>query len=99
MRHTTLPVLLLAAAANAQAPTFAPPVRLMAGDAMLGQGRLYPSPVYHDTNGDGLADLVVGDLRGHLTVAVREKGAAVPSFAKETKVLGADGAIVDLQNW
>lgn len=82
----------------AKSPTFAPPVRLLAGEAMLGQGRLFPSPVYHDLDGDRLADLVVGDLRGHLTVAKRAPGAA-PVFGKEEKVLGADGKILDLQNW
>jgi hypothetical protein len=91
-------ILLTAATAVAQETSFAPPVRLRAGEAFLGQGRLYPSPVYHDLDGDRLADLVVGDLRGHLTVARRVAG-ATPTFAKEDKVLGADGKIVDLQNW
>ena len=99
MRPAVLPLLLLAtASAMAQSPTFAPPARLKAGDKFLGEGRLFPSPVYHDLNGDKLADIVVGDLRGHLTVAHRAAGAA-PTFAGEEKVMGADGKIVDLQNW
>jgi hypothetical protein len=95
MRLHVLSMLVCAAAAAAQSPQWAPPIRLMAGDQFLGGGRLYPSPVWHDLDGDGTADLVVGDLRGHLTVAKRNgKG-----YAKEEKVLGADGKIVDLKNW
>jgi len=99
-----IPLTLLAAStAGAQTrsvePTFAPPVRLMAGDKFLGEDRLFPSPVYHDLNNDGRADIVVGDLRGHLTVAQRAADADSARFAAEEKVLGADGEIVDLQNW
>lgn len=96
---TTLPLLLFAAAsAVAQSSTFAAPVRLKAGDTFLGQGRLFPSPVYHDLDDDGRADIVVGDLPGRLTVAYRTAAAAA-TFGKEAKVLGADGKQVDLQNW
>ncbi len=105
MRLAILTVSLLPIAnAIAQLPTFAPPVRLQAGDAFLGhedpggRERLYPSPVYHDLNRDGLADLVIGDLLGHLTVAHRVPGSP-PTFAKEQHVLGADGKILDLGNW
>jgi len=99
MRLAVLPLLLLATAtAVAQSPTFAPPVRLKAGDKFLGEGRWFPSPVYHDLNGDKLADIVVGDLPGHLTVAHRVAGASA-TFAAEENVLGADGKIVDLHNW
>jgi hypothetical protein len=106
MRPTALPLLVLVTAtAVAQAPQFAPPVRLKAGDTFLGnkdaegkRDRLFPSPVWHDLDGDGLADLVIGDLRGHLTVAHRQAG-PTPAFAVEEKVLGADGKILDLGNW
>ena len=102
--RTALPLLVLAtAAAVAQSPTvpsprFAPPVRVRAGDTMLGEGRLFPSPVFHDVNGDGRLDIVVGDLRGRLTVALRTAD-AVPTYEKDVPVLGADGKPVDLQNW
>ena len=99
MRLAVLPLLVLAtAAAVAQSPTFAEPVRLKAGDKFLGMDRLYPSPVYHDMNGDGRADIVVGDLFGHLTVAHRTAD-AVPTFGTESQVMGDDGKILDLQNW
>jgi hypothetical protein len=100
MRLAVLPLLVLAtAAALAQSPTFAAPVRLKAGDKLLGENRLYPSPVYHDLNGDGCADLVVGDLQGHLTVAHGVPGASTATFGAEAKVLGADGQLLDFENW
>ncbi|MFY9342323.1 MAG: hypothetical protein WAT39_07530 [Planctomycetota bacterium] len=100
MRVPVLTMLVCAAAtAVAQSPSFASPVRLQAGDKLLGEGRLFPSPVYHDLNGDGTADLVVGDLPGRLTVAYGVRGAASPTFGPEEHVKGADGKQVDLQNW
>jgi len=95
-------MLVVAAPLTAQqptAPTFAPPVKLMAGGKGLGENRLFPSPVLHDMNGDGLADLVIGDLRGRLTVALRQPGAGAPKFAAETKVMANDGSELDFANW
>ena len=86
-------------AQTATAPTFAPPVRVQADGKDLGTSRLYPSPVLHDTNGDGLADLLIGDLRGRITVALRLPGAGLPRFAKETKLLAKDGDELDFANW
>jgi len=80
-------------------PTFAPPVRLMAGDEFLGGDRLFPSPVYHDVNGDGLLDIVVGDLWGRLTVALRRKGADPRAYEAETELMAADGKRLDFHNW
>ena len=86
----------LAAAAVAQAPEFAEPVRLRAGDSFLGENRLFPSPVSRDMNGDGRADVVVGDLLGRITVALRN---ADGTFAAETKLKAADGTELDFHNW
>jgi hypothetical protein len=80
-------------------PSFAAPVRLKAGDAFLGEDRLFPSPVFHDVNGDGLLDIVVGDLPGRLTVALREKGTDARAFAAETQVMASDGKRIDFHNW
>ena len=84
---------------NAPAPTFAPPVRLMAGEEFLGTARLYPSPVFHDVKGDGLLDVVVGDLPGRLTVALQKKSGSARTFAAETAMNGADGKRIDFHNW
>ena len=85
--------------AQAPAAPFAPPVRVRAGDALLGEGRLYPSPVFHDVNGDGLLDIVVGDLPGRLTVALRLPGEGPPAYGAEKPLKGADGNDLKFHNW
>ncbi|MHC4933242.1 MAG: hypothetical protein ACYTGV_13745 [Planctomycetota bacterium] len=105
MRHARIPLLALTAIAflvvsqgiadeidNAQ---FAAPKRIQAGEAFLGEGRLYPSPVLHDVDGDGKSDIVVGDLFGKVTVALRASGA----FAAETPLLDRDGKPLKFHNW
>lgn len=86
-------------AAPSKAPKFAAPIRLKAGDAFMGEKRLYPSPVFHDLNGDGLLDVVIGDLPGKLTVATRVAGSGAPRFSAETKIKGRDGKDLDFSNW
>lgn len=98
MRPVAVSLVLLASGAVAQTVSWAPPVRLLAGQKMLGQGRLFPSPVYQDLDRDGRLDIVVGDLLGVMTVACRGQDDAI-TFGDETKVLGADGAPVNLHNW
>lgn len=91
---------LFSALCAAQAPTegFAPPVRLKAGEKWLGDKRLYPSPVFHDVNSDGHLDIVVGDLPGNLTYALRKPGAAM-EFEAEKKLLAASGGELKFNNW
>lgn len=81
------------------APRFAAPVRLQAGPKFLGERRAYPSPTLHDVDGDGALDVVIGDLPGRITYALREKGDGVPRFGAERKLLGADGKQLDFHNW
>ncbi|MCK5942600.1 MAG: VCBS repeat-containing protein [Planctomycetes bacterium] len=82
--------------ATAQGTKFAPPVMLKAGAEVCGKGRMYPSPVAYDLDRDGRFDIVVGDLRGHLTFALqREDG----SFGPEQKLKDAAGKILDFGNW
>jgi hypothetical protein len=89
----------MAAQGEVKAPRFAAPVRLQAGAKLLGASRLFPSPVFHDMNGDGLPDIVVGDLFGHLTVALRLPGDGPPRYGEESKVMAADGQPLNFANW
>ncbi|GAB4150698.1 MAG: hypothetical protein Fur0037_19310 [Planctomycetota bacterium] len=86
----------IAGTASAQA-RFAEPVRLMAGEKFLGHGRLYPSPVFWDVDGDGRLDVVVGDLPGRLTFALR-RGEGL-DFEPERKLTDAKGKQIDFHNW
>ena len=113
MNATRLQLLVLAMAACAvllsvqgladetgQSIKFATPVRIKAGSAFLGEGRYYPSPVLHDTNGDKRADLVIGDLFGKVTVAHRVEGAKSPfAYGAEQPLLDRDGQMLKFQNW
>ena len=90
---------LSASAAAQSADSFAPPVRLKAGEKFMGAGHLYPSPVFHDVNGDGALDVVVGDLRGILTVALRKPGAGPMAFGAETRLKDLGGEDLKFQNW
>ena len=74
----------------------AAPVLLSAGDKVAGKGRLYPSPVSYDLVRDGLRDLVIGDLWGHLTVAPQRRDG---TFAAEQKVKDVEGKVLDFGNW
>jgi hypothetical protein len=77
---------------------FAEPKRVLAGEAFLGEGRLYPSPVLHDVDGDGMKDIVVGDLLGAVTFAPRIAGRTV-AFGAEKPFPGRDGKPLKFHNW
>lgn len=82
--------------ATAQGAQFARPVMIQAGKKVCGKGRLYPSPAAYDIDRDGKLDIVVGDLRGHLTFA-SQTGAG--TFATEQKLKDAHGKVLDFGNW
>ena len=52
--------------------TFAEPIQVIAGDEAI--GGLYPSPTLFDIDGDGAAELVIGDLFGNIQYAERLSG-------------------------
>lgn len=94
---------LLCSPVTAQGPVdsakFAQPRRIKAGDAFLGEGRLYPSPVLHDVDGDGLPDIVIGDLFGRVTCAPRTPGQTIVTFGAEMKLKDRDGEQLKFHNW
>ena len=74
---------------------FLSPKRIQAGKVFLGEGRLYPSPVFHDVDGDKQPDLVVADLFGRVTFARRADAA----FVAEQPLKGKDGKALKFSNW
>ena len=79
--------------------SFAEPVRLMAGNAPMGSGRKYPSPAFYDLDGDGVAELILGDLRGSLTVSRRLAGDDLRGWSAASALKGANGDPLEFNNW
>ncbi len=50
---------------------FDPPEALLTADSPF-TGQMYPSPVLQDIDGDGKAELIVGDLPGRMRFATRK---------------------------
>ena len=92
--------LLAASPADAdEVPHFAAPVRLRAGDEFMGNDQYYPSPVLRDLDGDGVAELVVGDLVGKLLVFRRLPGDDPTAWSAAEPLAGADGQSLRFHNW
>jgi hypothetical protein len=87
------------AAQDVGKPVFATPKRIKAGEKFAGAGRIYPSPVVYDVDGDGKPDLVIGDLPGRVTVARGVGEAGDPAFGPETPLESADGKALKFHNW
>ena len=75
---------------------FAAPKRIMVGEKFLGEKRYYPSPVLYDVDGDGVKEIVVGDLFGKVTVASGKPGL---SLAIEKPMMDRDGKPLKFHNW
>ena len=57
------------------------------------------SPQFVDFDADGLADVVVGDLFGRITVATRVAGDGPPEWGAEVPLEAADGEELKFHNW
>ena len=90
--------LVLVPANAGELPTFAAPVRMRAGEELMGNDQYYPSPVLRDLDGDGAAELVVGDLIGNLLVFRRRPGDDPTAWSAAEPLKGADGAL-KFHNW
>ena len=103
IRFVALVTLAWTSVAQAEGPVeevrFAPPRRIKAGKAFVGQGRMYPSPVVHDVNGDKRLDIVVADVMGNVTVAQRARSKSPIKFAAETPLLGSGRRPLKFSNW
>lgn len=104
MFSTSIPLVLALASFSAPSdnddvPTFAAPVRLMAGEQPMGEGRLYPSPTLFDLDGDGVAEMIIGDLFGKLTVSKRIAGEDTTVWSEPEPLMGADGKALKFSNW
>ncbi len=86
-------------AAEDTVPTFHAPVQLMAGDSAMGEGILYPSPKMQDLNGDGVPEMLIGDLRGQLLVAERQGSGDSVQWSELKPLETADGKPIKFDNW
>jgi hypothetical protein len=71
------------------ADLFEKPVRLKAGDAYIDSGDAWghSGPCFHDVDGDGLRDLVVGDFSGLFRVYRNVGTDKEPRFAPHTYLM------------
>lgn len=78
-----------------QNAAFDDPELLMAGGQMMGIKRHYPSPVLHDLDGDGVRELIIGDLHGYITRCERN----ADGWGEEVRIRAKDGKDLRFHNW
>ncbi|MFT5300226.1 MAG: hypothetical protein ACI814_001000, partial [Mariniblastus sp.] len=85
---------------------FSAPEMLHVGDKPLNQDarQMYPSPAMYDVDGDGVVELVVGDIFGSLNVYENKNAggssqSADPVWEKFRPLLAADGDKIKVSNW
>jgi hypothetical protein len=102
MKTATLGLVLLAlgATAHGQSDELAQPIRLTAGDSVIDTGEhiAHAGPLVCDHDGDGVADLLVGNFRGTIQV-YRNAGTKTSPRLEAKGLLQADGADAHVENW
>ena len=88
----------LGLSAQDAAAAFAKPVRIKIGADYLASQRQIPSPVFHDVDGDGRLDVVIGDLLGGVTVATQTAAAGL-LFANEVPLRTVKRKPLRFHNW
>lgn len=63
------------------------------------KGIMYPSPVLQDLDGDGVAELIVGDLPGRMRFAKRDASGKDTDWAALQPMKLWNGDRIDLSNW
>jgi hypothetical protein len=76
------------------------PVRLEAGGALIDAGPYggHAGPLWADYDGDGLPDLLVGSLHGHVQV-YRNVGTRKAPVLEDRGLLEVDGKPIRINNW
>lgn len=76
------------------------PVRLEAGDAIIDTGAHggHAGPAFADYDGDGLPDLLVGNLQGYIQLYRNVGTRKAPKF-EDKGLLEVDGRPVRFNNW
>jgi hypothetical protein len=90
---TLMAIAFAAAVAHAEGNKFGPPELLLDASSYL-----YPSPVLVDIDQDQQRELLIGDLRGYLTVYDNVGKPDSPQWGKPAK-LQCNGKDMKLPNW
>ncbi|MEZ6059804.1 MAG: hypothetical protein R3C19_05535 [Planctomycetaceae bacterium] len=78
---------------------FQKPVQLTAANEPMGNGIYYPSPKLQDLDGDGVAEMLIGDLTGRLLFAKRSGDENSTAWSQLEPLTTADGQPIKFDNW